>query len=191
VAKGTTKQNLASGAKRVCAALQATATSIHLLLPALIPSWRFFDVIAPSPRIEYALQRDADDEPQWREFRPRPRLMPLAQMLWRLFWNPVWNEQLYLVSCAERILENPTAHSIQEIFKRIWEHLSERPSPGEAGPYLRFRLVLISRVHEAIEREIVFLSDLQNRAGDRDPPPMAGPLPVLVDGWRFDQFVLV
>jgi hypothetical protein len=24
-----------------------------------------------------------------------------------------------------------------------------------------------------------------------DPPPMAGPLPVLVDGWRFDQFVLV
>jgi hypothetical protein len=26
---------------------------------------------------------------------------------------------------------------------------------------------------------------------DADPPPMAGPLPVLVDGWRFDQFVLV
>ena len=28
-----------------------------LLLPALIPSWSFFDVIAPSPRIEYALLR--------------------------------------------------------------------------------------------------------------------------------------
>lgn len=25
-----------------------------LLLPALIPSWNFFDVIAPAPRVEYA-----------------------------------------------------------------------------------------------------------------------------------------
>ena len=29
--------------------------TVKLLLPALIPSWRFFSTIAPSPRIEFAL----------------------------------------------------------------------------------------------------------------------------------------
>ena len=35
--------------------------ALRLLLPALIPSWRFFDVIAPSPRIEYALGATSTD----------------------------------------------------------------------------------------------------------------------------------
>ena len=34
---------------------------IRLLLPALIPSWRFFDVVAPSPRIEFVLLETAGD----------------------------------------------------------------------------------------------------------------------------------
>jgi hypothetical protein len=25
-------------------------------------------------------------------------------MLWRLFWNPLWNETLYMVGCAENFL---------------------------------------------------------------------------------------
>ena len=45
---------------------------LKLLLPALIPSWRFFDTIAPSPRIEYALLHDPHAAAAWREFRPRP-----------------------------------------------------------------------------------------------------------------------
>ena len=31
------------------------------VLPALIPSWRFFDYIAPSPRIEFAVVAAVDD----------------------------------------------------------------------------------------------------------------------------------
>ncbi len=44
-----------------------------LLLPALIPSWNFFDVIAPSPRIEAARLASTDAQPVWREFRSRPQ----------------------------------------------------------------------------------------------------------------------
>lgn len=128
-----------------------------LLLPALIPSWNFFDVIAPSPRIEYALlsspsTRSAD----WRAFRPRPqRLSPLA-MLGRLFWNARWNETLFLVSCAERLTTESTEHSEDEIFRRIAADLS--PDPAEALPesWLCFRLVFLSREGETIESEVLF-----------------------------------
>jgi hypothetical protein len=45
--------------------------TLKLLLPALIPSWRFFDTIAPSPRIEFTLLKTAQDASgAWREFRP-------------------------------------------------------------------------------------------------------------------------
>ena len=67
--------------------------TLKLLLPALVPSWRFFDTIAPSPRIEYALLRNAEEPPSsddWREFRPRPARQSAIRMLGRLLWNPVW-----------------------------------------------------------------------------------------------------
>lgn len=34
--------------------LKTVLNSFRLLLPAIVPSWRFFDEIAPSPRVEYA-----------------------------------------------------------------------------------------------------------------------------------------
>ncbi len=83
-----------------------------LLLPALIPSWNFFDVIGPSPRIEYALLAAPDDGAgDWREFRPRPERLSIPAMLGRLFWNPRWNESLFLVACAERLMREPAAQS--------------------------------------------------------------------------------
>ncbi|MET0545976.1 MAG: hypothetical protein ABWZ40_06670, partial [Caulobacterales bacterium] len=93
--------------------------SLKLLLPALLPSWNFFDSIGPSPRIEYALLLTPEDQsPNWREFRPRPANLSFAAMLGRVFWNPRWNENLFLVSCAEKIVDAPTEHSIQEVFQR-------------------------------------------------------------------------
>ncbi len=46
---------------------------LRLLLPALVPSWNFFDVIVASPRVEYAMT-DAPDGAidAWIAFRPRP-----------------------------------------------------------------------------------------------------------------------
>lgn len=136
--------------------------SFQLLLPALIPSWRFFDVIAPSPRIEFALlESEQDTADHWREFRPRPEKLSFITMLRRLFWNPDWNESLFLVSCAERIAEHPTEHSQQEILARIRNDLTEN-----TAPYLQFRLVFISRHDAELRREILFTSPIHPSAGD-------------------------
>ncbi|CAN5520106.1 hypothetical protein BH10PSE3_BH10PSE3_15020 [soil metagenome] len=132
---------------------------LRLLLPALIPSWNFFDVIAPSPRVEYALSDDRDDtRAEWRAFRPRPEHVTLATMARRLMWNPRLNETLFVVSCAERLIDNPTDHSQDEIFRRIAADLA-RQSDAEALPaWLSFRLVFLSREGEAIDSEVLFQS---------------------------------
>ncbi|MGD1876676.1 MAG: hypothetical protein ACFB13_04155 [Kiloniellaceae bacterium] len=128
--------------------------SLKLLAPALIPSWRFFDTITASPRIE-VLRLSAAEEPvgAWREFRPRPHSLPCREILRRLVWNPRWNETLFLTSCAERLLERETAHSVAEIATRIAASLT----PHDA-PFFRFRLVLISRDGDALQKEVAYVS---------------------------------
>lgn len=128
---------------------------LQLLLPALIPSWNFFDVIAPSPRVEFAVTSSAEAAPEaWREFRPRPHRLTPGAMAARMLWNPRWNESLFLVSCAERLIDNPTAHSEDEIFKRIAADLARGPETAEG--WLAFRLVFVAREGEAILREVLF-----------------------------------
>ncbi len=128
--------------------------AFQLLLPALIPSWNFFDVIAASPRLEYAeLGAPGEATVDWREFRPRPQRLSLARMLGRLLWNARWNETLFVVSCAERLLAEPTDHSEDEIFRRIAADLADVSDQG-AG-WVRFRIVLVS----ATERSVGFVSE--------------------------------
>jgi len=131
--------------------------TLHLLLPALIPSWRFFDVIAPSPRIEFRLLHDAEaPADDWREFRPRPARLSFVQTLARLLWNPAWNENLFLVSCAERLLDEPTDHSRLEIHRRIAADVA-RATP-DAPPFLQFRLILIAREGAALTRSVAYVA---------------------------------
>lgn len=139
--------------------------ALKLMLPALIPSWNFFDVIAPSPRIEYALLTSPTDASGvWREFRPRPDRLSLPAMLGRLFWNPRWNETLFLVSCAERLVEQLTAHGEDEIFRRIAADLAHRSDGAALPPWLGFRLVFLSRAGDAIRREVLFQPAPRRRA---------------------------
>lgn len=137
---------------------------IKLLIPALLPSWRFFDFIAPSPRIQFALL-NAEDAParEWREFRPRPAHLSFKQMLGRMVWNPEWNESLFLVSCAERLMEQPTAHSEDEILKRIGHELMRDTSNPDMveETHLQFRLLLVQRQGEGLQEEVVFHSRIQ------------------------------
>jgi hypothetical protein len=131
---------------------------LMLLLPALIPSWRFFDVIAPSPRIEYTLlSSPTETANDWREFRPRPQRVSLPAMLGRLFWNARWNETLFLVSCAERLMQQPTAHSEDEIVRRIASDLGDETRQ----PWLCFRLVFLSREGDAVRSDVLFRSEPQ------------------------------
>jgi len=123
-----------------------------LLLPALLPSWRFFAWVAPSPRVEFALLDAPGAEPFWCEFRPRPAQLGPASLLGRLFWNPRWNETLFLVACAERLLERPSEHGIAEIRDRIASDL------GAWQGWLRFRLVLVHREGERLVRRTEYES---------------------------------
>lgn len=131
-------------------------TPLKLLVPALIPSWNFFDVIAPAPRVEYALLASpGDTSGAWREFRPRPPHVSVATMLARLFWNPRGNQTLFVMSCAERLAEdrNPE-HSEAELFRRIAADLAAEPQ-DPARPWLCFRLVFVSREGEALTEEVM------------------------------------
>lgn len=138
--------------------------SLSLLLPALVPSWRFFDTIGPSPRIEYALLSSPDDAPDdWQEFRPRPQRVSLRSMLARLVWNPGWNETLFLVSCAERLADHPTAHSEDEIYRRIATDVAQVLDAAPQGPWLCFRLVFLVRDNDGLVREERFRAQPRRR----------------------------
>ena len=129
---------------------------ISLLLPALIPSWRFFKTVAPSPRVEYRLLRHGVAG-AWQEDRPCPAHLSIFTMLRRMLWNPEWNEQLFMVSCAERLVEEDSphcsAHSEQEINRRIARLL---PMAGETD--LQFRLVFWRRDGAQLVKEVGFES---------------------------------
>lgn len=121
--------------------------SLSLLLPIFVPSWRFFDGIAPSPRIEV---RELSGS-EWVELMPRPDSVNVFNMLLRLAHNARWNEYLYLVSCAERFVEDERAHALDEILKRI------RSNSGVQE--FQFRLILVSRRNSGLVRETLFVSE--------------------------------
>ena len=145
--------------------------TIKLLLPALIPSWRFFKTIQPSPRVQWQMLREmpaAEDQSSgsWREFRPRPQSLSLPAMVGRMFWNANWNESLYLVSLAERITTQPTSHSVDEVFRRVENEIVQTISANERLRFLRFRLVFVYRDKDQLVEEITYLSPVRAISGD-------------------------
>ena len=141
-------------------------TGLRLLLPAIVPSWRFFDGVSASPRLDYAVLNAPDDPAGlWQEFRPRPARLTLWTMLYRLLWNAQWNESLFLVSLAERLVSAAAtpatcAHSERELLLRVARHL-DRHSAGDPHTHLQIRLRFVSRVGPAEEMasRIVYHSD--------------------------------
>lgn len=136
---------------------------LKLLMPVLFPSWRFFDVIAPAPRIEVAFVSDPavtvpDETGPWRACRPTRRRMGLVDHVASFFWNARWNETLYLATCAERLMQDPSEHSSREIRRRLRADLV-RETPDENRPsYFRFRLVFVSREDAELRRDVAYVS---------------------------------
>lgn len=138
---------------------------LNLLLPALFPSWRFFDVIGPSPRVEFCLlDTSEDDAAVWRECRPRPARLGFWDRLKGFFWNARWNETLHLSNCAERFIQGQEEHASREIRRRLRGDLLRDPANntdkgGEAMPaFFRFRLVFVSRDEGSLRRDVAFVS---------------------------------
>lgn len=133
--------------------------TLKLLLPALMPSWRFFSEIAPSPRIEVALLDKAENEDAaWQEFRPRPQHVSLSQMFLRMFYNAHWNENLFLMSCAERYTKNSTDHSLDEIVLRIKTEFERESGDDHKHPFMKFRLVFVHRDDGKLQKHVTFVS---------------------------------
>lgn len=131
---------------------------LKLLLPALMPSWRFFKTVDPSPRVQWILRPPHSQTPpdDWQAFRPRPQQLSFVQMMARMLWNARWNEGLFLVSCAERLTIAPTDHSRDEILRRI-----ARTLPPDLPPRttLQFRLLFIDRDQDGtLYQEITYES---------------------------------
>ena len=137
---------------------------LKLLLPAILPSWNFFDIITPSPRIQFTLLTSEHENPQqWHDFRQRPMHLSFLQMLGRLFWNARWNESMFVVSCAERLLEAPSQHSEDEILTRIITDLNSgcvKPLPMNATQ-VQFRLVVVERHGTRLQQDVCFYSRIQ------------------------------
>lgn len=133
----------------------------RLLLPAIVPSWRFFDAVRASPRVEYRLQ-DGASEGAWREFRPRMQVLTLRDMARRMVWNATANETLYLVSLSERLTGLTSdaatiAHAERELLRRIARDLLRSHAPADRLQ-VRLRFVTRDSVAQPDGGEIGYLS---------------------------------
>jgi len=138
---------------------------LKLLIPALIPSWNFFDIITPSPRVQFTLLGAENETPrEWHEFRPRPTHLSFLQMLGRMFWNAQWNETMFVIGCAERLMVHPTQHSEDEILHRIISDLVGNPSNMDLmdATHLQFRLLVVERHGTKRQQKVTFYSRLQS-----------------------------
>ncbi|MCE2929054.1 MAG: hypothetical protein LW817_05445 [Candidatus Caenarcaniphilales bacterium] len=119
-----------------------------LLAPIFIPAWQFFREIAPSPRIEYAL--DSEQFKTWHEFNLRPQEINFWGFVRRIFYNREWNEMLFIMNCAEKLITSPNQYSSEEILKRLKTNLKLSDSE-----HLKFRLVFVSIENGAFRRVIL------------------------------------
>ena len=132
--------------------------TVFLLLPAVIPSWRFFDEIAPSPRLEYAVFDDMDKETyNWRELQLNDDKISIIDLIKRLFYNSARNHSLYIMSLSERIAGEDCAHAKKEVLRIVKLKLQQLYGSPEAR-FFRYRLVFKLRVGSKIERHVYFMS---------------------------------
>ena len=134
--------------------------SIALLLPAVIPSWRFFQTIEPSPRVEYRIGGG-----DWVEASPVPAQVSFGAMMLRLVWNAGRNDALFLTSLAERVLLDGRDHAQREIMTRLRDK--------EGSDVSEFRLITVRRIGTDIVREIAFVSG-PGLEGTSDAPKWRG-----------------
>lgn len=132
---------------------------LHLLLPALMPSWRFFDRIGPAPSLEFALTASRDGAgSHWQALRSRPIRVSPARMIAGLVWNPRGNESLYLVSCAERLLDDPSPARADRLWRRVARIVRDDEATAASDLFLRVRVVETVREDGRLVRQVAFVS---------------------------------
>lgn len=133
---------------------------LKYLLPIIFPSWRFFSSIGPSPRIEVGFVADKHSEPQaWLPFRALPQSINFPLGLQRLFHNPLWNERLYINTCAEHLFEGYSEFREREIGQRLLAAvLHKEIVVDDEFQYLVFRIRALESEAGRVRDEVVFIS---------------------------------
>ena len=133
---------------------------LKLILPVIFPSWRFFSGIGPSPRIQFTfLQNLNDKSSDWREFRVKPQRVSFWEGLRRLFFNPQWNETLYMNTCAECLFDEYSLMREQEIMKRLCLAIDSGEIARELGlNYFQYRICAVVRDGKLISQSVFFTS---------------------------------
>ncbi|HEY0894426.1 MAG TPA: hypothetical protein VGE32_15305 [Cellvibrio sp.] len=133
---------------------------LKLLLPIFFPSWRFFSSIGPSPRIEVGFVADKNSEPQeWLPFRPLPKKVNFSLGMQQLFHNPLWNERLYINTCAEHLFEGYSEFREREIGQRlVAAALNKKIAVDGESHYLVFRIRALESEAGQVRDEVVFVS---------------------------------
>lgn len=133
---------------------------IKLLLPVLFPSWRFFSGIGPSPRFDIGfLKADETDPSMWIDLGQLPKELGIWSGMTRLFHNPIWNDQLYINTCAEHLFEFNSDFREREIADRLLAlfQIKANKIPNEAMGFC-FRIRAIESDALNPREKIVFFS---------------------------------
>lgn len=132
-----------------------------LLLPILFPSWRFFRSIDPSPRIEYGYCESFNESPErWYPLSRIPDHFNFTSSILHLFFNPDWNQQLFMNTCAEHVFEAPNQRWENFIKKRILNDKKiVRKSLILEKNIIQFRIKAIINNESQITSQIIFISN--------------------------------
>ena len=98
--------------------------------------------------------------PVRREFRLRPQLLSLTSLVLRVLWDPQWNENFYLTSCVDKLIDDPSLRVMHDLLKRVASTLNLDRINGGTNPamYRRIRALVIRRVEDRLTREMVLMS---------------------------------
>ena len=133
---------------------------LKLLLPILFPSWRFFRCIDPSPRLEYGYCESLKDQPErWYPLEKPLQHFNYVSAIFHLFFNPTWNQQLFMNTCAEHLFEGANERWESFIVRRI---MSDKKIVRIAGllnkNVIQFRIKAIINNDGHITSPILFTS---------------------------------
>jgi hypothetical protein len=133
---------------------------LKLLLPILFPSWRFFSSIGPSPRIDVGFIPEENAEPlEWIALNQLPKKISFADTVTRLFYNPEWNAQLHLNTCAEHLIENHLEFYEQEINRQLLAAIAKHKiTVPSNNTHIKFRIRTLE-YEEQLQETIVFVSN--------------------------------
>ena len=123
--------------------------TLTLFLSAIVSSWQFFKESARETIIEVS-----SDEIQWQVLKLRDERRSLLEFFTGIFYNAKWNEALYIMDCAERLLTDIRQRNIDELMDRLVLYLRSRQLLTSSK--LKYRLLY--------NKEVVFTSGTRELA---------------------------